>query len=92
MIRQLRKRVVVSAMISCTAVLLLIIGVINIMNYRSIVNDADDILKILDENDGEFPKGDNTSGVPNTPIDGILGTPEAPYETRFFTLLHNGEG
>lgn len=78
-------------MISCTAVLLLIIGVINIMNYRSIVNDADDILKILDENDGEFPKGDNTSGVPNTPIDGILGTPEAPYETRFFTLLHNGE-
>ena len=79
-------------MISCTAVLLLIIGVINIMNYRSIVNDADDILKILDENDGEFPKDDNTSGGPHTPIDGILGTPEAPYETRFFTLFHNGEG
>ena len=78
-------------MISCTVVLLLIIGVINMMNYRSIVSDADDILKILDENGGEFPKGDNTSGGPHTPIDGILGTPEAPYETRFFTLLHNGE-
>ena len=78
-------------MISCTVVLLLIIGVINIMNYRSIVNDADDILKVLDENGGEFPKDDNTSGGPHTPIDGILGTPEAPYETRFFTLLHNGK-
>lgn len=78
-------------MISCTVVLLLIIGVINAMNYRSIVNDADDILKVLDENGGEFPKDDNTSGGPHTPIDGILGTPEAPYETRFFTLLHNGK-
>ncbi len=89
MIRQLRKRVVISAMISCTAVLLLIIGVINVLNYHSIVRDADEILEILDENDGEFPK--DISGTPNNPIEGILGTPEAPYETRFFTLLHNGQ-
>ncbi len=76
-------------MISCTVVLLLIIGVINMTNYHSIVGDADEILEILHENDGEFPK--DVPGAPNNPIEGILGTPEAPYETRFFTLLHNGE-
>lgn len=91
MIRQLRKRVVFSAMISCTMVLLLIIGVINVVNHHSIVSDADEILKILNDNDGEFPKDLTSDGLHNQ-IDGILGSPEAPYETRFFTMLYNGEG
>ena len=91
MIRQLRKRVVFSAMISCTVVLLLIIGVINVVNYHSIVSDSDEILKILDDNNGEFPD-DLTSDGLHTQIDGILGSPEAPYETRFFTMIYNGDG
>ena len=91
MIRQLRKRVVFSAMISCTVVLLLIIGVINVVNYHSIVSDSDEILKILDDNNGEFPK-DLTSDSLHNQIDGILGSPEAPYETRFFTMIYNGTG
>ena len=90
MIRQLRKRVVFSAMISCTVVLLLIIGVINVVNYHSIVSDSDEILKILNDNDGEFPE-DLTSDGLHTQIDGILGSPEAPYETRFFTMIYDGE-
>ena len=78
-------------MISCTVVLLLIIGVINMLNYHSIVSDLDEILTILDDNDGEFPN-DLTSEGHYTPIDGILGSPEAPYETRFFTMIYDGEG
>ena len=78
-------------MISCTLVLLLIIGVINMLNYHSIVGDLDEILIILNNNDGEFPK-DLTSDGHYTPIDGILGSPEAPYETRFFTMIYDGEG
>ena len=78
-------------MISCTLVLLLIIGVINMLNYHSIVGDLDEILIILNDNDGEFPK-DLTSEGHYTPIDGILGSPEAPYETRFFTMVYDGEG
>ena len=78
-------------MISCTVVLLLIIGVINVLNYHSIVSDLDEILTILDDNDGEFPN-DLTSEGHYTPIDGILGSPEAPYETRFFTMVYDGEG
>lgn len=74
-------------MISCTVVLLIIIGTINIVNYHSIVSDSDDILEILNENDGEFP--DDPSNGFHTQIDGIFGSPEAPYETRFFTLLYN---
>jgi signal transduction histidine kinase len=91
MIRQLKKRVVFSAMISCTMVLLLIIGVINVVNYHSIVKDSDEILKILNDNNGDFPE-DLTSDGLHTQIDGILGSPEAPYETRFFTMIYNGNG
>ena len=91
MIRQLKKRVVFSAMISCTVVLLLIIGVINVVNHHSIVSDSDEILKILNDNNGEFPN-DLTSDGLHTQIDGILGSPEAPYETRFFTMIYNGAG
>ena len=90
MIRQLRKRVVFSAMLSCTVVLLFIIGIINVLNYHSIVNDADIILRVLNENDGEFPKDITSDGL-HTQIDGILGSPEAPYETRFFTMVYDGE-
>ena len=77
-------------MISCTVVLLFIIGIINVLNYHSIVNDADKILMILDEYDGEFPKDITSDGL-HTQIDGILGSPEAPYETRFFTMVYDGE-
>ena len=60
------------------------------LNYHSIVNDADKILMILDEYEGEFPKDITSDGL-HTQIDGILGSPEAPYETRFFTMIYDGE-
>lgn len=88
MIRQLKRRVVIAAMISVTVVLLFIIGAINILNYQSIKNDADERLDVLDKNDGKFPEFKPSDGV-HTQIDNIFNYPEARYENLFFTLVYN---
>ena len=55
MIRTLRFRFIRLAMLSVALVLFLIIGAINVLNYRNVVRDADTILDILQENGGRFP-------------------------------------
>ena len=46
-------------MLSLFSVLAIIISAINIINYRSIINEADEILFLLVSNDGEFPANEN---------------------------------
>lgn len=75
MIRKLQNKFILISMLSMLLVLAVIIGSINIINYSRLVEDADHILQILSENNGEFPKerphpdssgqpGDNTSQDP----------------------------
>lgn len=56
MIRKLQNKFIVISMLSMLLVLTVIIGSINIINYRQLIEDAEHILHILSENDGEFPK------------------------------------
>ena len=56
MIRKLRKKFIVAAIVAVFLVLLILIGSINVLNYRSLVSDADDTLRILAENKGVFPR------------------------------------
>ncbi len=56
MIRKLQNKFILISMLSMLLVLTVIIGSINIINYRQLTEDADHILHILSENDGEFPK------------------------------------
>ncbi|MBQ4564056.1 MAG: HAMP domain-containing histidine kinase [Lachnospiraceae bacterium] len=55
MIRKLQLRVVALSMSALLIVLVVIITGINVLNYRLVVKDADEILMILSENDGYFP-------------------------------------
>ena len=65
MIRTLRFRFIRLAMLSVALVLFLIIGAINVLNYRNVVRDADTILDILQENGGRFPgAGPTGQGAP----------------------------
>ena len=53
-------------------------GIVGILNYRKIVEDADRILEILEENAGKFPQkfqGDRKDDRPGM-------SPEVPYESR----------
>jgi signal transduction histidine kinase len=46
-------------MISLVVVLMIIMAGANILNYRKVIKDADEILAVLMENDGKFPQTDN---------------------------------
>ena len=55
MIRKLRLKFILVSMLSVTIVMVLLIGVINIMNYKSVVKSADRILSMLTDGGGRFP-------------------------------------
>lgn len=55
MIKKLRLKFILVSMLSVTIVMVLLIGIINIMNYRSVVNGADRILAMLTDGGGRFP-------------------------------------
>lgn len=56
MIGKLRRRFILVAMTSVFVVLAVIMGTVNVMNYRKILTDTDHVMQILVENDGVFPK------------------------------------
>ena len=55
MIRKLRIKLIISSMVSLFTVLLIVMGTISLLNYRGVIEDADQILGILAENDASFP-------------------------------------
>lgn len=78
-------------------VLAIIIAGINIANYHSIVRDADELLAVLSENKDFFSSRKGTDDGNKVTDDGNKRTgdgdklppdlsPEAPYETRFFSV------
>lgn len=56
MIRKLQQRFILVAMLSMLMVLTIIMGAINIMNYRNVTESADQVLSILRDNGGSFPE------------------------------------
>ncbi len=96
MIQRLRVKFITASMLSLALVLLVILGGVNAMSYRKIVQDAGHILELLSENRGAFPKAlppDGETGKPDCPHPPGNGlAPEAPFESRFFSVLLDGEG
>lgn len=60
-IKKLRRKFILVSMLSVTVVLVLLIGIINFMSYRTVVRNADGILTMLTDGGGRFR--DNTPGV-----------------------------
>lgn len=100
MIKRLRRKLIAACMISLAIVLTVILGGVNLMSYQKVVHDADTVLALLGNNDGEFPKIHNgPENLPDgeVPMDrgtgsrDLLGrnglSPETPYESRFFSVL-----
>ena len=55
MIRDLRKKFILVAMLSTLVVLTAIMGVVNISNYKEVLDRADEMTTLLEKNDGKFP-------------------------------------
>lgn len=94
MIKELKRKFVLISISAVALVLILIIGSINIVNYRDIVVKAEYILEVLANGGGKFPdvpeedkNGDETTLVSESadlvePDENI----EMQYERRFFTV------
>ena len=101
MVKKLRRKFVLTAMLSLLLILVIMIGVINVVNIYQSVRDTDQLLNILSDNDGLFPgmqeqggnagnsSTNNTSGNDNKP--GNLGPrgQMRPGDAFDFNMLNN---
>ena len=83
MIRKLRIKFIAISMTSTIIVLFLILGSINLLNYREMSHNADMILDFLKENDGELPE--NLYKSQHKKTNGI--SPETSFESRYFSVF-----
>lgn len=88
MINKLRIKFIVLSMVSLVIVLAAIIIGINLVSYRKVVEEADEILEILGENHGSFPMSDENWIEKRS----NLISPEIPYESRYFSVLIDSSG
>lgn len=87
MIKKLKIKFIALAMIAVCVLLTVIVAGMNIINYNAVVSEADRTLKLLSQNKGSFPDMENKTGrLPH----GM--SPEAPYESRYFSVLLNDDG
>lgn len=90
MIRKLRARLIMVSMLSLMIVLTLILGGVNMLNYRGIVADADSVLRLLMEGGGQFPAAPDSVNWRETGP--RFQSPELMFEARFFSVLLDGQG
>lgn len=86
MIRKLKIRFVALAMISLFALLVIIVSGMNLINYNSVIREADTVLSVLSQNKGVFPE---FGSGPNSHLPHNL-SPETPYESRYFSVFLDG--
>lgn len=90
MVKKLRKKFIALSMISLFCLLTLVVSGMNILNYFSIVNRADEILSVISINEGQFP---DFKKEPKPGMDKPKRmTGETPYESRFFSIVLNTKG
>ncbi|WP_419170082.1 sensor histidine kinase [Negativibacillus massiliensis] len=91
MIRKLRIKLILASMLSLLLVLTIILGVVGVLNHRKIVQDADSILALLQENDGNFPlderMGNDLFSIEKHLRNNHRFSPELPYESRYFSVF-----
>lgn len=87
MIKKLRQKFILSAMLSLILVLFVILSGIHIMSYNKITSDADNVLNVLNQYGGKFPKYNSLERKYINPI-----SPETPYQSRYFTVSFNSDG
>lgn len=83
MIRKLKIKFVILAMTSLFGLLTIIVVGMNVINYNSVVSEADKILSVLSQNKGDFPNygGEKGGRIPHNM------SPETPFESRYFSVV-----
>lgn len=107
MIKKLQRNFIIVAMSSIFAVLVVLIGALNVASYMNLLEKADAVLEVLVENDARFPKLEREIEVDfipeEPPVNEEIGrfgdkdkrdlmSVETPYETRFFAVKIDEKG
>lgn len=90
MIRKFRIQFIALAMLSLLLLLTVIVTGMNLLNYRSVVSDADEVLSLISQNRGVFPNIDGGQGPVGRRPHGM--SPELQYESRYFSVLLADDG
>ena len=88
MIRRLRLKFSLLLTGSLLALFAVIVTSMNVINYHAVVREADQTLALLVGNEGRFP--DPTADKGGRPPHDM--PPELPYESRYFSVLLDGDG
>ena len=88
MIRKLKIKFIVLSTISIFLLLLTVVFGMNVLNYNSVVREADNTLSLLSQNKGVFPDFEGNRGDRLPPH----MSPELPFESRYFSVLFNDSG
>ena len=91
MIKKLKVKFITLSMTSLLVLLIVIVAGMNIINYRSVVDEADEILELLSKNKGAFPDGAEGDGKKGGKMPPDM-SPELPYESRYFSVLVTESG
>ncbi len=88
MIRRLKIKFTALALTALFVLLAVIVAGMNLLNYNSLVDEADETLSLLSRNQGVFPNFDEDRPVWLPP--GM--SPEIPFESRFFPFWQTETG
>lgn len=88
MIKKLQIRFIGMSMLALFVLLSVIVTGMNMLNYKAVIIEADDILSVLSGNRGVFPEPD-AEGKRKLPRH---MSPEIPYESRYFSVLLEADG
>lgn len=87
MIKKLQRRFILIVIGSMTAVFGLLVGAMNIANYRSLVEQSVAMLEFLAENGGRFPGDERLEKLERRDF-----SPETPFTTRYYTVKISAAG
>ena len=95
MIKRLKKKFIILATVSMIVLMGILVGVMNIINYSSVVRETDTILDILSQSNAPSVE---PMGIPDRPHPDLKAfiphgmSPEVPYEARYFTAVVTKSG
>lgn len=96
MISKLKRKFTLLATVSMLALMTLLVGIMNIINYSTVVSEADNILDVISQPNAPFMDKGQRPDRPKREIEEFIPhgmSPEVPYESRFFVakVFKNGD-
>ncbi|MCF0137461.1 MAG: GHKL domain-containing protein [Oscillospiraceae bacterium] len=95
MVSKLKRKFIILATASTILLMTLLVGIMNVVNYSSVVREADATIDVISQPNAPFFDGGKQIDKPDNPIDSFIPTgmsPEVPYESRFFTAMVSDDG